>query len=81
MTQRMEASSRRWARVIFGKEGRDEVRLSQFLIAELPVALVRQHLLRGEKPPQLVDRVIRATYRAVVADYRSTGPQPKTAKL
>ena len=52
MTQRMEAGSRRWARVIFGKEGRDEVRLAQFLISELPVALVRQHLLRGEKPPR-----------------------------
>jgi len=52
MTQRMEAGSRRWARVIFGKEGRDEVRLAQFLISELQVALVRQHLLRGE-PPRL----------------------------
>jgi AcrR family transcriptional regulator len=71
MTRRMEAASRRWARVIFGKEGRDEIRLSQFLISELPVSLVRQHLLRGEKPPPLVDRIIRATYRAVVADYRS----------
>jgi AcrR family transcriptional regulator len=71
MTQRMEAGSRRWARVIFGKEGRDEVRLAQFLISELPVALVRQHLLRGEKPPPLVDRIVRATWRAVLADYRS----------
>jgi len=71
MTQRMEGGSRRWARVIFAKEGRDEVRLAQFLISELPVALVRQHLLRGEKPPPLVDQIIRTTYRAVVADYRS----------
>jgi AcrR family transcriptional regulator len=35
MTQRMEAGSRRWARVIFGKEGRDEIRLAEFLISEL----------------------------------------------
>src|SRR6476659_3399888 len=71
MTQRIEAGSRRWARVIFGKEGREEIRLAQFLISELPVAIVRQHLLRGEPPPQLIDRIIRATYRAVLADYRT----------
>jgi AcrR family transcriptional regulator len=70
MTQRIESGSRRWARVIFGKEGREEMRLAQFLISELPVAVVRQHLQRGEPPPQLVDRIIRATYRAILADYR-----------
>jgi AcrR family transcriptional regulator len=71
MTQRVEVGSRRWARVIFGKEGRDEIRLAQFLISELPVAVVRQHLLRSEQPPQLIERIIRATYRAVLADYRT----------
>src|ERR1700688_2939016 len=71
MTQRIEAASRRWARVIFGKEGREEIRLAQFLISELPIAIVRQHLLRGEPPPRLIDQIIRTTYRAVVADYRN----------
>jgi AcrR family transcriptional regulator len=71
MTQRMETGAQRWARVIFGKQGRDEIRLAQFLISELPVTVVRQHLLRGEPPPPLVDRIIRATWRAVLADYRS----------
>ena len=70
MTRRMEAGSRRRARVIFGKDGREEQRLAQFLISELPVAVVRQHLTRGEKPPPLVDQLIRTTYAAVVADYR-----------
>jgi AcrR family transcriptional regulator len=71
MARRMEAGSRRRARVIFGKDGREEQRLAQFLISELPVAVVRQHLTRGEKPPPLVDQLIRTTYAAVVADYRS----------
>jgi AcrR family transcriptional regulator len=71
MTRRMEAGSRRRARVIFGKDGREEQRLAQFLISELPVAVVRQHLTRCEKPPPLVDQLIRTTYAAVVADYRS----------
>jgi AcrR family transcriptional regulator len=80
MTQRMESASKRWARVIFGKDGRDEVRLAQFLVSELPVAVVRQHLVRGERPPLLVDRIIRAAYGAVLADYRgrktrSRGPK------
>lgn len=79
MTQRLEAGTRRWAQIIFGKEGRDEIRLAQFLISELPVTAVRQHLLRGEPPPELVDRVIRATYHAVLADYRS-GKGPARAR-
>jgi AcrR family transcriptional regulator len=77
MTRRMDVASRSWARAIFGNDGRDETRLAQFLISELPVAVVRQHLLRGERPPQLVDRIIRATYAAVLADYRSGKSRPR----
>ena len=71
MTKRMDAASPRWARMIFGKDGREEVRLAQFLISELPVAVVRRHLERGEKPPPLVDDIIRTTYAAILADYQS----------
>lgn len=73
MTQRMEAASLRNARVIFGHDGPEEVRLAQFLIAEVPVAAVRQHLVRREPPPALVDRLISITYGAVVADYQARG--------
>jgi AcrR family transcriptional regulator len=76
MTERMEAGSRQRARVIFGEDGREEVRLAQFLIAEVPIAAVRQHLVRHEPPPPLVDRLIRTTYRAVVADYRARKRKP-----
>jgi AcrR family transcriptional regulator len=80
MSQRMEGGSRRWARLIFGREGRNEIRLAQFLISELPVAVVRQHLLRGEPPPPLADRLIRTTWRAVLADYRSERPARRTTR-
>jgi hypothetical protein len=80
MTRRMELGSRQWARMIFGKDGREEIRLAQFLISELPVAVVRQHLMRGEKPPPLVDELIRTTYGAVVADYRSRKARARGAK-
>ena len=71
MTQRMEAGSLRAARVVFGHDGSEERRIAKFLIAEVPVAAVRQHLVRREPPPMLVDRLISITYRAVVADYRA----------
>jgi AcrR family transcriptional regulator len=70
MTEGMRSGARRFARLVFGHDGAEEVRLGQFLIAEVPVAAVRRHLLRREPPPPLVDRLIRVTYRAVVADYR-----------
>lgn len=80
MTERMEAGSRRWAQILCGKTGRDEIRLAHFLISELPVTAVRQHLLRGEPPPPLVDRVIRTAYRAILADYRAE-KAPARAKI
>jgi AcrR family transcriptional regulator len=71
MTQRMEGGAQRRARVIFGQDGPEEVRLAHFLIAEVPVAALRQHLVRREPPPPLIEGLIRTTYRAVVADYRA----------
>jgi len=40
-------------------------------VAQVPVAAVRQHLLRREAPPPIVDHLISTTYRAIVADYRA----------
>lgn len=71
MTARMEAGSLRRARVVFGQDGPEERRLAQFLIATLPVAAVRDDLVRRQPPPPLVDQLIRTTYRAVVTDYRA----------
>ncbi len=80
MTTRMEGGVRRRARVIFGKDGRTEIRLAQFLISELPVAVVRQHLAHGEAPPPLVDQIIRTTYAAVIADYQSRKTRPRATR-
>lgn len=70
-TERMETGFARFARLVFGRAGPDEVRRAQFLLAEMPVGAVRQHLHRREPPPPIVDELIRITYRAVVADYRA----------
>jgi len=80
MARRMEAGSLRRAQVVFGGNGKEEVRLAQFLISEVPVAAVRQHLVRGERPPLLVDRLICTTYRAVVADFRARKRKPNPAE-
>lgn len=70
-TRRMEAGFARFAHLVFGQDGPEERRRAQFLLAEVPVAAVRQHLLCREPLPPLVDEMIRITYHAVVADYRA----------
>ena len=71
-TERTAGSFASAARLIFGRCGPDELRLAQFLLAELPVAVVRRHLQRREPPPPIVDQLIRVTYKAVVDEYRAT---------
>jgi AcrR family transcriptional regulator len=69
-TRRGEAGIARFAQLVFGHDGPTEIRKAQFLLAELPVGVVRQHLRRREPPPPIVDELIRITYRAVVDGYR-----------
>jgi AcrR family transcriptional regulator len=70
-TARMASGFARFARLVFGRAGHDEVRRAQFLLAEMPVGAVRQHLQRREPPPPIVDELIGITYRAVIADYHA----------
>ncbi len=70
-TRGMAGGAARFASLVFGHDGADEVRRAQFLLSEIPVAAVRQHLLRGEPPPPMVDHLLSITYRALVADYRA----------
>src|SRR6266576_2015283 len=70
-TERMETGFARFARLVFGRAGRSEVRRAQFLLAEMPVGAVRQHLHRREPPPPIVDELIRLAYRAVIEDYHA----------
>ena len=65
-----ETGTARFARLVFGADAPDELRRAQFLLAQVSVAAVRQHIARREPPPPIVDELIRATYRAVVADHR-----------
>jgi AcrR family transcriptional regulator len=77
MTEHMRTGAKRYARLVFGRDGAEEVRLGQFLVAEVPVAAVRRHLERNEPPPPLVDRLISVTYAAVVGDYQARHGPPE----
>jgi AcrR family transcriptional regulator len=69
--RRGEARLKKLARDTFGRAGPGEIRRTQFLLAEMPVAAVRQHLMRREPPPPIVDELIRVTWHAVVDAYRA----------
>jgi AcrR family transcriptional regulator len=64
--ERFEGCLRAFARSAFGRAGRAAMRRATFVLAEVPVAAVKPHLQRRERPPPLVDELISKTYRAVV---------------
>ena len=66
--ERFEACLRTFARGAFGRAGRAEMRRAAFVLAEVPIAAVKHHLQRRERPPRLVDELISKTYRAIVED-------------
>lgn len=66
--KRFEQCLRRFARQAFGRCGPRELRRAAFVLAEVPVAAVKEHLRRGEPPPPLVDELIASTYHAIVGN-------------
>jgi AcrR family transcriptional regulator len=64
--ERFEACLKAFARQAFGRAGASELRRATFVLGEVPIAAVRQHLERREPPPPLVDELISSTYRAIV---------------
>jgi AcrR family transcriptional regulator len=73
-TERARVSLEKFARNTFGCAGPDELRRAQFVLAEVPVSAVRQHLRRREPPPPIVDDLIRTTYLAIVGDNPNREP-------
>ncbi len=76
-TERARASLENFVRSTFGCAGPGELRRAQFVLAEVPVSAVRQHLRRREPPPPIVDELIRTTYLAIVRDNRDREPRSK----
>ena len=63
--RRFESCLERFAGLTWGGADATSLRLSQFVLADAPLAAVRPHLQRREKPPALVDEIITITYRSL----------------
>jgi AcrR family transcriptional regulator len=73
--QRFEECLKRFARLAFGRVGPAQLRRATFVLAEVPLAAVKQHLEHREPPPPLVDELIATTYHAVVGGHRAKLPR------
>jgi AcrR family transcriptional regulator len=71
--ERLQGCLTSFARQAFGRAGPAELRRATFVLAEVPIAAVRQHLERREPPPPLVDELIAETYRAITVRPRGRG--------
>ena len=64
--RRFEECLARFARDTLGGADTRQLRLAQFVLADVPIAAVRPHLHRREPPPPLADDLVRRTYHAIV---------------
>jgi len=64
--ERFLACLESFARQALGRAGAAQMRTAAFVLAEVPIAAVKGHLQRRERPPPLVDDLIAKTYRAIV---------------
>jgi AcrR family transcriptional regulator len=66
--ERLEKCMTTFCRRIFGRAGVNHLQRVTYALLEAPVAAVKSHLRKRERPPPLVDRLIGATYKAVVVE-------------
>ncbi len=71
--QRFEGCLESFARQAFGRVGPAQLRRATFVLAEVPIAAVKDHLRRREPPPPLVDELITKTFHAIVGGGEAGG--------
>jgi AcrR family transcriptional regulator len=64
--RQVESCLKRFARNSFNSADSGQLRRASFVLLEVPLAAVRPHLRRAERPPAIVDELIRTTYAAIV---------------
>ena len=64
--RQVEACVKRFARESFNGTDSTQLRRASFVLLEVPLAAVRPHLRRAERPPAIVDDLIRTTYTAII---------------
>jgi hypothetical protein len=78
--QRVDACYEKFARDTFGEANPEQLRIAQFVLADVPKAAVSPHLRRRESPPSIVDELIRLTYRAIVQGRHATNRRNRAGK-
>jgi AcrR family transcriptional regulator len=63
----MTAALRDFCRRLLGKADRASMRIVSFALAEAPHAVLRKHVMAGERPPAIANDLIEVTYRAVLS--------------
>src|ERR1700736_362716 len=71
--RQVESCVKRFARERLNGTDSTQLRRASFVLLEVPLAAVRPHLRRAERPPTIVDELIRTTYAAIMQIPR-TGP-------
>jgi AcrR family transcriptional regulator len=64
--RQIESCLKKFAREHFNGTDSTQLRRASFVLLEVPLAAVRPHLRRAERPPPIVDELIRTTYSALV---------------
>ena len=64
--RRVEHWVRKLAREELGATKKSDLLRASFVLIDVPMAAVRPHLRLRERPPPMVDELIRATYKAII---------------
>jgi AcrR family transcriptional regulator len=78
--QRVDDCYEKFARDTFGEANPEQLRIAQFVLADVPKAAVIPHLRRREPPPPVVDELIRLSYRAIVQGRHATNRRNRAGK-
>jgi AcrR family transcriptional regulator len=69
-----EAALRDITRRLFGRVSPRTLRLATFAVLDVPFAAVRRHVAANEKPPPMVDDLVRTAYAALIPRKRRRHP-------
>ncbi len=64
--RQVESCVKRFARASFNSTDATQLRRASFVLLEVPLAAVRPHLRRAERPPMMVDELVQTTYAAIL---------------
>jgi AcrR family transcriptional regulator len=70
LSRELDSGIRSFAEKHFGHAGKETLRRATFALVDVPLAAVRKHLQEGQKPPAVIDELVRETYRATMGSRR-----------